>query len=179
MSGSVGDNTARASGVIAAAGGGGKILQVVNAIKTDTSQMGTSFADISSLSVAITPSDTSSKIYINCSVMLCGCQPGFLKLLRDIGGAGYADSTFIGDSSGSKTQCASMSVNPGNTGTAYVCANIGYLDPTNTTSEVTYKLQGKSDNGTYWLGINKGYPDSNNAGYGRSASSITAYEVGA
>jgi len=177
MSGSVGDNTARASGVIASAGGGGKILQVVNTVKTDTSSISTSWADISGLSVAITPSDTSSKIYISCSVMLCCGRKGFLKLTRDIGGAGYADSAYIGNSSGSRIHCIAWS----GTSVSYqiLCPSMGYLDTTNTTSEVTYKLQGLSSHATYYLGINKIYPDTSSADYGRGASSITAYEIGA
>jgi hypothetical protein len=176
MSGIVGDNTARASGVIAAAGGG-KLLQVVNTVKTDASTISTSWADISGLSVAITPSATSSKIYISCSVMFYCGRLGFIKLLRDVGGAGFADSAYIGDSAGSRRQCISF------TGQKYdwenTCVNIGYLDTTNTTSEVTYKLQGLSSHATYWLGINKRYPDSDSNSYGRGVSSITAYEVGA
>ena len=177
MSGTVGDNTARASGVIASAGGGGKVLQVVNAIKTDTSTISTSWADISDLEVAITPSDTSSKIYITCSVILYCGRRGFLKLIRDIGGAGYADSAYIGDVAAARTQCigwAGYHYDYQKTG-----VSMGYLDTTNTTSEVTYKLQGLSSHSTYWLGINKSYGDNNTSDWGRGASSITAYEVGA
>ena len=174
MSGIVGDNTARASGVIASAGGG-KILQVVNAIKTDSSTFGTSWADVSNLSVAITPSDTSSKIYIDCRVMLTASSGAFLKLLRDVGGAGYVDSTYIGETVGSRVPSINMIQDWG-----HMCAGIGYLDTTNTTSEVTYKLQAKGDHATHWCGVNRGkYPDNNTNDWGRGASSITAYEVGA
>ena len=162
-----------------AAGGGGKILQVVNAIKTDTSLISTSWTDISDLEVAITPSDTSSKIYINCNVMAGGGKAAFIKLLRDIGGGGYADSTFIGESASNRIRCSCWT---GVTDAGYVCGNIGYLDTTNTTSEVTYKLQGlASQAGTYkQLGINiDPGDDGDTTGYGRAASSITAYEIGA
>ena len=176
MSGSVVDNTARASGVIAAAGGG-KILQVVNTVKTDTSTISTSWADISGLSVAITPSSASSKIYIDCSVILYCGRIGYIKLLRDIGGAGYADSAYIGDAAAARTQCIGW----GGYHNDYMKTgvSIGYLDTTNTTSEVTYKLQGLSSHGTYWLGINKSYGDSNTSSWGRAASSITVWEIGA
>ena len=44
---------------------GGKVLQVVSTAKTDTfSTSSTSFTDITGLSVAITPSATSSKILV-------------------------------------------------------------------------------------------------------------------
>jgi len=176
MSGSVGDNTARASGVIASAGGGGKILQVVNIIKTDASLISTSWSDISGLSVAITPSDTSSKIYIDCNVSAAGGRASWVKLLRDIGGAGYADSTFIGDAGGSRIQC---SISTTHTDYGQVNGNIGYLDTTNTTSEVTYKLQGKATSSSYKLGINRDWSDADSYEYGRAASSMTLYEIGA
>ena len=49
-----------------ASGVGGKILQVVSTTKTDTASTTTSgsFTDISGMSVSITPSATSSKIFI-------------------------------------------------------------------------------------------------------------------
>ena len=175
MSGIVGDNTARASGVIKAAGGG-KILQVVQTVKTDTSQISTSWADISGLSVAITPSSTSSKIFIATAVTGTGGSKIRMKLLRDIGGAGYADSAYIGDAAGSRQQCA---VHAG-----FIddydsfSGNIGYLDSTNTTSEVSYKLQGRTHNVSYFLGINCGYGDADSSEYARGASSITAWEIG-
>ena len=176
MSGIVGDNAARASGVIASAGGG-KILQVVQALKTGASTISTSWTDISDLSVAITPSDASSKLFITSSVNMMGGRAAWIKLLRDVGGAGYADSAYIGDVGGSRTQCAIMNgVSDDFDG---ICANIEYLDTTNTTSEVTYKLQGKSKHVTYYLGINRAYADSNSSDYGRGASSITVWEIGA
>jgi hypothetical protein len=175
MSGLVGDNLARASGVIKAAGGG-KILQIVNTVKTDTSQLSTSFADISGLSVAITPSSTESKIYIAGAIMFGGGHTLKLKMLRDIGGAGYANSAYIGDTAGSRIPCIAFTSHIEYYGC--VSAGIGYLDTTNTESEVTYKFQGKTDNSTYFFGVNCGYADSNNSTYARGASSVTAFEIG-
>jgi hypothetical protein len=175
MSGIVGDNTARASGVIKAAGGG-KILQVVQTVKTDTSQLSSSFADVSGLTVAITPSSTSSKIYIACSVNATGGVKIRFILQRDIGGAGYANSALIGDTAGSRervTMHASFIDDYDG-----INANIGYLDPTNTTSEVTYKLRGRTNNATYFCGINCGYGDADASEYARGASTITAWEIG-
>ena len=54
----------RGDGAFAEAGGG-KVLQVVQTLKTDTESVtGSSFADISGLNVAITPSASSSKVLI-------------------------------------------------------------------------------------------------------------------
>ena len=65
MSGQIGDNVARASGVVAAAGGGGKVLQVLQATITDTFSVSTTtFTDITGLTIDITPAATSSKILV-------------------------------------------------------------------------------------------------------------------
>ena len=177
MSGSVGDNTARASGVIAAAGGG-KILQVVQTVFTDVwSTSSTSGADITELTVAITPSSASSKIWVTGQVCISRYYSGcFLRLQRDIGGAGQADSAFIGDAAGSRarvtqflTQADWQTMN----------ATFNYLDSTNTTDEVTYIPVGWTYNGSYPLTVNRSWTDANNASYGRAPSSMTVMEIGA
>ena len=176
MSGPVGDNTARASGVIKAAGGG-KILQVVNTIYTGASYISTGWSDISGLSVAITPSSTSSKIYIDANVNCGGGYTSFLKLLRDIGGAGYADSAYIGDAAGSRIQCSHMLAGDW----TILDANFDFLDSPSysLTDEITYKVQGKCSNGSYPTYVNRAYYDTNSTDYGRFVSSITAREVSA
>ena len=93
MSGTVGDNTARASGVIASAGGGGKIVQVVQTYKTDvTTQAGggtTTFYDISGMSQAITPTKASSKILVDICLVIGAVDYGTSKVQADIAGGGY------------------------------------------------------------------------------------------
>ena len=67
MTGIIVDNISRSSGLIkAAAAGGGKVLQVVNATdSTQRSMTGTTFLTGSNtLSLDITPSSTSSKIFL-------------------------------------------------------------------------------------------------------------------
>ena len=178
MSGTVGDNTARASGVIASAGGGGKILQIVQSVKTGTSSISGGWADISDLSIAITPTAENSKIMLSASVM---CHKygamGFLKLLRDIGGAGYADSAYIGDAAGSRIQCSHMLAGDW----TILDANFDFLDSPSysLTDEITYKVQGKCSNGSYPTYVNRAYYDTNSTDYGRFVSSITAREVSA
>ena len=50
------------------AGVGGKVLQVVTAtIQTQQESTSASFVDITGLSVSITPSSTSSKIFVMCT----------------------------------------------------------------------------------------------------------------
>ena len=79
-------------------GGVGKILQVVSTTKTDAASTTTSgsWTDISGLSVTITPSSTSSKIFIILSIGSIssgtGISVGF-KLLRGSTSVGNAAST--------------------------------------------------------------------------------------
>jgi|2_EtaG_2_1085320.scaffolds.fasta_scaffold60038_1 hypothetical protein len=176
MSGIITDNIGRSSGLVKAAGGG-KLLQVVQSVKTDTfTTTSTSEQDISDLSVAITPSATSSKIWITASISVSRWADGvFLKLKRDIGGAGYADSAYIGDAAGSR-QRALLFMNCTDRQEQNLTFN--YLDSPSTTSEVTYKAVAWCHD-AYQIGINRSYDDSNNDSYGRSASAITVMEIGA
>ena len=66
--------------------GFGKVLQVKQAVKTDTaSSTSATFADISGLSVSITPVSTSNKILVMCNIQTCGQKDSFqhFKVLRD------------------------------------------------------------------------------------------------
>ena len=161
-----------------AATGGGKLLQVVQTVKTDTfSTNSTSGTDITGLSVAITPSATSSKILITASIKIMRANAAcFIKLQRDIGGAGYADSAYIGDAAGSRAQCTHELVLADYKD---LDANFNYLDSPSTTSEVTYVAQGWSCNGSYSLYVNGNPDDTDNSCNGRYPSSITAMEIGA
>ena len=103
MSGLVGDNTARASGVIASAGGGGKIVQVVQTYKTDTTtQAGGDpdvFYDISGMSQAITPTKAGSKILVDVCLVVGALDLGTTKVQADIDGGGYNDIGLADESS--------------------------------------------------------------------------------
>ena len=121
----------------------GKILQVLQTVKTDTaSTSSTSFVD-TGISQAITPSYTSSKILISYDVYLAHTQSevSFLNLVRD--------STTIAQPTGSTTYPA--------TSHQYVGALVigqhsrSFLDSPSTTSEITYKLQYRCDANTIYL----------------------------
>ena len=111
----------------------GNIIQVLQTVKTDTfSVTGTATADVTGLSVAITPSSTSNKILVsyNLSVAIeSGGYNGFIFLLRD------------------STQISIKTVGVG-TGAvnSQGCRDtfaIVRLDEPSTTSQITYKTQGK------------------------------------
>ena len=71
MSGSVGDNTARASGVIASAGGGA-ILSVKSLAFTGTaSETGTAPTQISSLDMSFAPTESDSKLHFQAWLNIC------------------------------------------------------------------------------------------------------------
>ena len=69
-------------------GGAGKILQVLQTFKNDTASTNTgTFADISGLTVTITPSATSSKILYTGGLYLAGSgSEANFRLKRTIGG---------------------------------------------------------------------------------------------
>jgi len=171
MSGPIGDNVARASGVVAAAGGGGKIGQVVSTVKTDTfTTTSTTFTDITGVTVDITPAASSSKILIIASIQVGGSatvREGLI-LVRD------STDIYIGDAAGDRIR-ATIYLNP-QSATVVDSASIVFLDSPSTTSATTYKIQGQTESGNT-LTINRNLTDTDAATYYRSPSSITVMEV--
>ena len=169
-----------ADGSTTIASGAGKILQVVQAVKTDTFSTTTNtLVDITGLSLSITPSSTSNKILItvsfNHSITTANRWAQF-QLVRD------STAIYQGDAADSRTRASIFTSLFDATGrsTHIMNSNIVYLDSPNTTSATTYKLQGnsQSDN-TPYLVINRSKDDDNASYGGRTASSITAMEVAA
>jgi len=150
-----GDNT------FAEAGGGGKVLQVVTATdSTVRSTTSTSFVTASNtLSVDITPSSTSSKIFIiyNSSIYMdSNNNRGYTTLFRD--------STNIGES----TRGFNSFLIGDNDLTVPVSASI--LDSPSTTSQVTYQVYIKVTGATFYM---------NTDGANPVLGTITAFEIGA
>ena len=148
-------------------GSSGGIIQIKQAYKTDqTTMSSTSFADISGLSVAITPTRADSKILITVHVYASCEDAGVLGLMRD--------STVIGAGTGSGD-----ANNSGFAMVRFTADNLGstfsttYLDSPSTTSSTTYKVRGRPTSGSNNLFINR-RPSSD--GY-QLASSITVMEV--
>ncbi len=132
MTGIISDNVGRAGGLIKAAGGGGKVLQFISAdADGQTSSSSTSYT-ASGVSQAITPTNSSSKMWVTFTVGFggdygSGYAQRSTRMYVDIGGAGYNG---IG-------QDFACTWNDGSTQTVYwsICT---YHDH-NTTSELTYK----------------------------------------
>ena len=155
-------------------GGGGKIAQVVSTHNTTTSSMASSsFADVSGMSVAITPSASDSKILIHVSLYagMTTNSVAFFKLLRG--------STVIGSAAdaGSRVGCNfSFGVDGGDGHSQVHSNNYHYLDSPNTTSATTYKIQGASyNNGNLYF--NRTPNDADHTTTARCTSVITAMEV--
>jgi len=148
----------------------GSVLQVVQTVKKDTfSTTSTSFVDITGLSVAITPSSTSSKILILVQLQnnATYTYAKFFNLIRGSTNILVADT---GESSQTESSVYSRDEAFGEV------TPLVFLDSPSSTSEQTYKMQGSvQSSGT--LTIN--YTQSNiNAAYiGRGTSTITAMEI--
>jgi len=155
----------------------GKVLQVVQAHKTDTWTTSTSgTVDITGLSVTITPSATSSKLLITSSVSgFSGGGHGGAFIIRD-------GSTTIGqaDASGSRNRSSfSGHLYTGDAaGTAQMHFNAVacFLYSPSTTSAVTLKIASLQASG---IQINYQESDGDSNDYTRGISHITVMEIGA
>jgi len=157
-----------------AAVAGGKIFQVVSTTKTDTfTTSASSYTDITGLSVSITPSSATSKVFVIATIQGNGdaaSKVGFLQLVRD------STAIAIGDAASNRTRVSAAMYE----GDVYALesAVITYLDAPATTSATTYKIQGFSDGATV-LYVNRSENDTDASYSGRAASTITAVEVSA
>ena len=175
MSGSVGDNTARASGVIASAGGGGKILQVVQQVKTNTSSYaGTTWKIISGFSKAITPVAEGSSFLVSWNLTI-GYSRNMPSVFLDIDGAGYNQLTdYIGNAAGSRGRTNAMSDGP------ETRSSNNILDtPTYSLGDVlTYDVRFFT-HGSHTAYVNRTQADADNYYTVRGASFVTIWEIAA
>ena len=153
---------------------GNKIIQVLSTTKADTfSTSSTSYVDITSLSVTITPTSASSTILVIANVVgngTNGLSIGAFQLVR--GSTAIATPT----SPGSRT--AGFGAIYQNDGAATGAVGVNFMDSPATTSATTYKIQAKSaTTGTIY--VNRSVTDTDNASYIRGVSSITVMEIGA
>jgi len=157
-----------------AAAGGGKIGQVLTAIKADTQTFtSVSWVDITDLTMAITPSATSSKILWNFSISTSGAVLGIS--VKIVYGTGSELTTqAIGDARGSRRQSTGPSVKNPHTDTSLMSVMMG-LDAPNTTSATTYKVQLYTASGTNY--VNRTSDDSDTNVFPLPISSLTVMEV--
>ena len=161
------DNIQTAAGGSATAsglgiGGVGKIGQVVNVNKTDTFNSSSgAYVDVTGLSASITPSATTSKIFVNLTLYVSNdtqTSNTFAKIVRD--------STGLQESINRIPQEAQA---------VYRTYNISmtHLDSPSSTSALTYKLQMLTNAGTFY--VNRA---ANQGGFsGTHTATLTLMEV--
>ena len=161
----------------------GSVLQVVHTNYTTLfNTSSTSFVDITGFNLTITPSSTSSKIFlvIN-STMSTYSGHSDINLTRSIGGATATSTGFIGDQSVSARTASTFHqyTHPGfNTTWDMPIRSISFLDSPNTTSSIVYQLQGAvPHSATYTLYINRQTSEGDAAYSSRNISSMTAMEI--
>lgn len=159
----------------------GSVIQVVQAVKTDTqSTVGYSMVDAVGLSVNLTPINANSKFLVSWRVILSGdFYATYMSVVRN------STHLFRADASGARpiwTGSASMEVTGSNThGFTHPYAG-SFLDSPNSASPLTYKIQfsgryaAEGYSGTTF--INRTVPDRNTETYdGRFASNIVVMEI--
>ena len=153
--------------------GTGKVLQTITTVKLDAfSATATSMTDVTGLSVAITPSATSSKILVTGAITGAGSHFVWFRVLRG------STQLQIPASLSSRTTGSIVFQSNSNT---YIQTTlpISILDSPSSTSELTYKVQCEVYSGSGYVNRTE-RDDDNAAGYdARGSSSITVQEISA
>jgi len=169
MSGIIGDNVGRSSGLVKAAGGGGKLGQVLQAVKTDRqTTTSTSYVDVTDLSIAITPVATTSKVLVIVELSGTSNDHHVFWTVTDTDDAVLTD--FVGDSSHGEQVAAGTMHN--NIAITLDGASINILHSPSTTSSTVYKVMMKTSAGTSCINHS-----STQTAPGTGVSSITVMEV--
>ena len=148
----------------------GDVLQVKSVTKSDTFTISSgSLADITDLSLSITPASSSNKVLVYAALVVGGSS-AHANFVIDRGGTDVG----IGDASGSRSRYTIASMMDSN-GNQPIQMNLMYLDSPSTTSATTYKIQGNNNGNTCYL--NRTNTDSDNSGYGRFISTFTLMEI--
>ena len=149
--------------------GAGKLLQVVQTVlDTTTSTTSTSHVDISGLSLSITPSSASNKVFILVDMALGESTGNNLvawNLIRTSTGLA------IGQTSATYQQTGVFISELTTGGGGLLKQSTQYLDSPATTSATTYKIQWRTSGGTIYL--NRRATDT----YMSVSSMITAFEI--
>ena len=159
-------------------GRSGGIIQVKSATKTDTQSISGagSSADITGLSVSITPTRADSKILVMYSVNTGATEGGYngaINLFRD------STQIYLGDAASNRARVSNLiSISNTGGGTDYNMVHLSghHLDSPSTTSATTYKLQLKNLSSES-LYINQSKNDGDQTYIARTASSITVMEI--
>ena len=124
----------------------GSVLQVVSAFKDDVFSMtGTTLVDITGLSVAITPSSSSSKMLVLVASVLGNSEVKVtsLGLLRN--------TTLIAPGSGGASSRSYDAFLDQETDASHIPAVFSFLDSPGSGAEITYKVQMRVSGGTGYV----------------------------
>ena len=159
----------------------GKILQVVQSVKTNTQSFSTgsstisdSYFDISGLSVSLTPA-SGTKVFVSYSVNVGG-QSGYgqgLALFRD------STQIYLGNADGSTIRLSNFDYSSGNKKIDTMAGQFLDTHGANGSTAVTYKLQMYVATPGWTTRVNRSQDTASSRAYGRCASSITVMEVSA
>ena len=159
-----------------ASGVGGKILQVVSTTKSDHfSTTSSSLTEITGLNVTITPSATTSKIYLVIDISVGGETSYICFNIK-------RDSTLIAvttgvDGNDSRHQGTFGQTVSGNSTLSH--SGFKFLDTPSTTSAITYKVFTVSTYNTNPVSINRSHATGNAQYNAGGSSTITAMEIAA
>ena len=163
---------------VSGVGGGGKIGQVISTNKTDTFSESVNtevFSGIATgLTVAITPSATSSKVLVivHAAMGIDGEHGLRFQLFR---GSTQID---LGAASSSRARLSKGPMQNGGAGSYMMYATTNFLDSPSSTSELTYGIKiGHTSGSAKTMYLNRSHDDPDDASYGRNASTITVMEV--
>jgi len=154
-------------------GSGQVIVQVVQAVKTDTfSTTSTSFTDVTGLSVNITPTSSSNRILVMYQFLVTAdpANAGVnMRLVRN------STPIFVGDAASTRPQATNAGSSLNNF--CWIPMAGSFMDSPATTSATTYKIQIFNTSGSTSF-VNRTQNDRDNPLYdARGASSITVMEI--
>ena len=159
--------------------GGGKVLQVVQKLKTDTASLSntTTFTDISGLSQAITISAGSKvRIGFNCTWSTDGGYSAMFRLVRlDVDGSTVYP--YLGDTNGSRTRC-SFGGFGSSASYSMEHSQLDFLDTPSGAGTHTYKIQWQTGYTSNHVWLNRDKQGTNGATRASTPSSLILTEIG-
>ena len=149
-----------------------KIAQVVSTTLTTTfTRASATYGDVTGLTVSITPTSATSKIFVVADVSAGTDNAAghfFGRLAR--GGTGIGVATSVSSRVATTQQTTSVNSN------VITSSAMSFLDSPASTSALTYSVQCLSA-GAATIYVNRSVTDSDNANYARAVSTITVFEV--
>ena len=152
---------------------GGGVVQVLSTAKTDTfTTTSSTFTDVTSLSVSITPTSASNKVLVLATVAGNG-QNGVASLQGQL--VRNSTAIAIGDAASNRTRVSFGNIEE--IVSNMTISSIMFLDSPATTSATTYKIQVRSNVSGQTVVINRTFNDTDTAQITRGISTITVMEV--